>query len=534
MARLYITLYGALVFTIGFFFVSMTWFPDLALRGTVKRYYEQVMLGTYELVEVRLAKSPPSHWEQVIAELEPHFRYGLGLYNLDQIELSDSQKSSVQAGELVYLEEGEQTRFFKRVFDSDHYLMMVLGPNPEQEERDQVEGIVYLIESRFLAHAPSQWSVLLQQMDRAFDMPLAILALDDPSLPQQRLSDIEKGLTVILGLEEMSETYYKRLGDSDQVFRAGPFPAPPLWRYFNTILYLLLALLVALAVYIWVRPVWRDLTRIDRGVRAFGNGDLDTRLLVRRRSALKPLADAFNTMADRLQRLIQSHRELTGAVSHELRTPIARLRFRVDMLEEPLREGDRERHISAMRKDIQELEELVSESLSYSRLDRERPDLVLERVNLNAWLNELLIDLEASLPMQRVVCECSADMADTVVELDSRLMGRAVKNLLRNAHRHATSKVVLSGACHEAEARIIVDDDGTGIPQRQRERIFEPFARLDSARDRESGGIGLGLAIVNQIARWHGGRVWVETSSLGGACFIIAWPKLLCDYKIQE
>jgi signal transduction histidine kinase len=525
MARLYITLYGVLFITISLFFVSLTWIPDLVLHDTVKRYYEQAMLGAYELVELRLAEHPPSRWEQEIAKLEANFRYGLELYALDNIDLSEKQQRGVQGGELVFLEEGEQTRFFKRVFDSDQYLMMVLGPNPEQEERDQVEGIVYLIESRFLQHDTSQWPTVLQQMDSAFDIPLAMLALDDPSLPQQRLGDIKAGKTVILGLEEMSETYYKRLGDSDQVFRAGPFPTPPLIRYFNPILYLILALLVALAVYFWVRPVWRDLTRIDRGVREFGTGDLDTRLLVRRRSALKPLADAFNTMADRLQRLIHSHRELTGAVSHELRTPIARLRFRVDMLEEPQHEGDRERHITAMRKDIQELEELVSESLSYSRLDRERPELVLEAFNLKEWLNELLIDLEESLPMQQVVCEPSADRVDRIVNLDSRLMGRAVKNLLRNAHRHATAKIVLRGDHSGGEVSIIVEDDGSGVPEQERERIFEPFARLDSARDRESGGVGLGLAIVNQIARWHGGRVWVEDSDLGGARFIIAWPE---------
>jgi signal transduction histidine kinase len=525
MARLYITLYGVLFITISLFITSLAWFPDFVLQGTVQRYYERAMLGAYELVELRLVQHPESHWEQVITELEPHFRYGLGLHTLDQVDLPEKLKSNVQAGELVFLEEGDQARFFKRVFDSDRYLTMVLGPSREQAERDNVGGIVYLVESRFLTSDPSQWPSVLAQMDSAFDIPLALLTLDDPSLPQDRLVDIKAGEVVILGLEEMNEIYYKRLGDSDRVFRAGPFTLPPLIRYFNPILYFLLALMIALAVYFWVRPVWRDLTRIDRGVRNFGTGDLDTRLLVRRRSALKPLADAFNTMADRMQRLIHSHRELTGAVSHELRTPIARLRFRVDMLEEPLREGDRERHINAIRKDIQELEELVSESLSYSRLDRERPDLVLEAVNLNDWLNALLIDLEEELPIQRIICELSPDTVDEVVNLDSRLMGRAVKNLLRNAHRHATSRVLMRGECGDGESRIVVEDDGSGVPEQERQRIFEPFARLDSARDRESGGVGLGLAIVNQIARWHGGRVWVETSSLGGACFIIAWPE---------
>lgn len=524
MARLYITLYGVLFITIGFFFASLNWLPELVLHGTIQRYYERAMLGAYDLVEARFTGKPESGWQQVIRELEPHFRYGLGLYNLEQIDASEKQKSRVQAGKLIFIEVGEQTRFYRRVFDSDRYLMMVLGANPEQEERDQVEGIVYLIESKFLVREPSDWSAVLAELDRVFDMPLALLAIDDPALPQERLNDIEAGKIVILGLEEMNETYYKRLGDSDQVFRAGPFPVPTLIRYFNPILFFTLALLVALAVYVWVRPVWRDLTRIDRGVRNFGSGDMDARLLVRRRSALKTLADTFNAMADRTQRLVHSHRELTGAVSHELRTPIARLRFRLDMLAEPLHEGDRERHIGAMRRDIQELEELVSESLSYSRLDRERPDLVLEPVELNEWLQALLIDLDELQPTQDIVCELTPGSIDATVDLDSRLMGRAVKNLLRNGRRHAASRVVLSGDRRDGEARIVVEDDGSGVPEQERERIFEPFARLDAARDRESGGVGLGLAIVNQIARWHDGRVWIETSSLGGARFVIAWP----------
>jgi signal transduction histidine kinase len=228
-------------------------------------------------------------------------------------------------------------------------------------------------------------------------------------------------------------------------------------------------------------------------------------------------------MADRMQRLIHSHRELTGAVSHELRTPIARLRFRVDMLAEPLNDTDRERHLSAMRKDILELEELVSESLSYSRLDRERPELVLETVRLDDWLRDLLVELEEELLAVKVSLQSDRG-AEREVELDSRLMGRAVKNLLRNAHRHAANRICLSAYCEEGEAGIRVEDDGTGVPEQERERIFAPFARLDAARDRESGGVGLGLAIVSQIARWHGGKVWVEDSDLGGACFVISWP----------
>ncbi|MCU7829786.1 MAG: hypothetical protein KZQ85_12030 [Candidatus Thiodiazotropha sp. (ex Myrtea sp. 'scaly one' KF741663)] len=527
MGRLYITLYGVLFVTCGLFIAGLVWLPDVALRGTVQRYYERALIGAYDLVEARLEEYPQAQWDEVIDKLAPHFHYGLALYgpeDLDGLAIAASEQLRLKQDRLIFQDEGEQTRFFKRVLDADRYLMMVLGPNPEQEEIDQVKGIIYLIESRFLDSDRADWPDVLTELGQIFDMPLALLSLDDAALPTERLADIKAGKAIVLGLENQEETYFKRLGESDQVFRAGPFEVPPILRYFNIFLLVLLALLIALAVYVWVRPVWRDLNQFDRGVRHFGTGDLDTRLLVNKRSALRPLADTFNAMAERMQRLIHSHKELTGAVSHELRTPIARLRFRVDMLEEPLSSSDYQRHITAMRKDIVELEELVNESLSYSRFDRERPDLVLEAVTLDEWLSILLIELNDEMLAVEVQLISSPDSKHKQVTLDSRLMGRAVKNLLRNAHRHASNRIFLSGSCVGGEVFIVVEDDGTGVPEADRERIFEPFARLDAARDRESGGVGLGLAIVNQIVRWHQGNVRVETSPLGGARFVITWP----------
>jgi signal transduction histidine kinase len=523
VARLYLTLYGVLFVTFALFFGGLIWVPDLLLYDTTQRYYERVMFGAYDLVEARLHEVSPSHWDEVIEELEPRFRHGLALRTLDQLDISDNERARLHSGQLIYLNEGVQARFYKRVEASDRYLMIALGVDREQDEREQAQGIIYLVESRFLASDREQWPAILAELSRSFDLPLALLPIDDPALPADRLDDIEAGKLVVIGLDEQAETYIKRVSDSDRVFRAGPFELPPLIRYFNHILLIVFALLVALAVYLWVRPVWRDLKRIDRGVRLFGDGDLGARLEVRKRSALKPLADTFNAMADRMQRLIHSHRELTGAVSHELRTPIARLRFRVDMLAEPLNDADRERHLNATRQDILELEELVSESLSYSRLDRERPELVLEAVRLDHWLHDLLIELEEELLAVEVSLR-SGSGAQREVALDTRMMSRALKNLLRNAHRHATGRIRLSAYCEGGEAGIRVEDDGSGVPEQERERIFAPFARLDAARDRESGGVGLGLAIVSQIARWHEGKVWVEDSELGGACFVISWP----------
>jgi signal transduction histidine kinase len=149
---------------------------------------------------------------------------------------------------------------------------------------------------------------------------------------------------------------------------------------------------------------------------------------------------------------------------------------------------------------------------------------VLESVYLTDWLQALLIETEEDLSGVATHLSITRDERQIQAQLDTRLMGRAVKNILRNARRHAVKQVTLRVSCEAGEARILVEDDGRGVPEQECERIFEPFARLDAARDRESGGVGLGLAIVRQIARWHDGRAWVENSVTGGARFVIAWP----------
>ncbi|MES9832063.1 MAG: ATP-binding protein [Candidatus Thiodiazotropha sp. DIVDIV] len=524
MVRLYLTLYGVLFFTCTLFVLGLVWLPDVALKGTIHDHYERSMFGVFGLVEDRLKAKPDDEWDQVIAALEPNFKNGLALFDFDDLPLEASDLSELKQGEFVFTDKDDQTRFYKRVPDSDRYLMLALGMSNEQQEVEEVEGIVRLIEDLFLQKEQAEWPQILEMLGQRFKMPLSLLPLNDPSLPADRLTDMKAGKVVVLGLQDGRDTYYARVFDSDLVFRAGPYEAPFVLRHFNMLLLVVFALVVAVAVYLWVRPVWRELNRFDQGVSRLGAGDLDTRLTVNKGAALKPLAETFNAMAKRIQKLILSHRELTGAVSHELRTPIARLRFRVDMLAEPLVEEDRDRHIAAMRKDIVELEELVSESLSYSRLDRERPDLVLDTVYLQDWLQALLIEIEDDFPGLKPELISQAKYSQLQVALDSKLMGRAVKNLLRNGRRHAESSLVIKGEYLAGMARIIVEDDGVGVPEQERERIFKPFARLDAARDRESGGVGLGLAIVQQIVRWHDGQVWVERAASGGARFVVAWP----------
>lgn len=167
---------------------------------------------------------------------------------------------------------------------------------------------------------------------------------------------------------------------------------------------------------------------------------------------------------------------------------------------------------------------MVSELLTYARFDRENPNLQFNRQPVIPWLKDLL---GHSLPSPGPsVCQWvyHVDNESCAAWFESKHMGRAVGNLVQNAIRCARHRIHVVFEQHDGQAVIHVDDDGPGIPENDRKRIFEPFTRLDSSRSRVSGGHGLGLAIVQRIAVWHRGSVDVLDSSLGGARFSIRWP----------
>jgi len=251
---------------------------------------------------------------------------------------------------------------------------------------------------------------------------------------------------------------------------------------------------------------------------------LHARALVTKGSSVRELAQHFNQMAERISQLIGSQRELTNAVSHELRTPIARLAFELDMVKHENDESARQLLLTEMRSDLQELEAMVSELLTYARLEYPDLKLVAEPVEVRAWLGSVVGAVALEAEAGDIECDAVAEL-DTMAA-DPKFMARAALNLLRNAIHYARGKVRVTLTKSESEGcyRLLVDDDGPGVPALERERVFEPFTRLDESRNRATGGFGLGLAIVRRIAQWHYGTVEIFDSPLGGCRVVLSWP----------
>ncbi|MDQ0740164.1 ATP-binding protein [Pseudomonas sp. W4I3] len=356
----------------------------------------------------------------------------------------------------------------------------------------------------------------LDQLQPHYGLRLRLVERDSQHLSEREQALLASDQVVV---REDFMKFLAPIDDGPQLLEI-QLPEEPKWLYLWA--YGFLGVSLAIVLYFWVRPHWRDLEHIRLAAQRFGDNDLGSRILLPRRSTVRALAGHFNQMAERIESLIANQRELTNAVSHELRTPIARLSFELDQLKQQADPRESRELIADMYADLGELEEMVSELLTYASLERGATQVTRENIEAHSWLDSVIgsVALEAEAAgVQLSLRTCEVD----IIRIEPRFMARAVINLLRNAIRYADRRVEVSLVKFGSGYELRVNDDGPGIPLEGRGKVFEPFMRLDASRDRRTGGFGLGLALVQRVSQWHGGQVQVLDSEWGGASFRMTW-----------
>ncbi len=277
----------------------------------------------------------------------------------------------------------------------------------------------------------------------------------------------------------------------------------------------LMALAVGVGAYPVVRRLTRRLERLQHGVDALGAGDLTTRVDVTGRDEVAVLAASFNRSAERIESLVAAQKSLLANASHELRSPLARLRMALAMLPEDIEPRLR----VEVDRDIAELDALIDEVLLASRLDATARDAAQADTETADWL-AICAEECARTPATLA----AVDGALPPVRAEDRLLRRLVRNLLENARRHARGQPIDVALVRVGDrVRLEVADRGPGVPEAERERIFEPFYRARGASEAD-GGVGLGLALVRGIARRHGGEVVCLPRDGGGSIFRVELP----------
>jgi signal transduction histidine kinase len=268
-----------------------------------------------------------------------------------------------------------------------------------------------------------------------------------------------------------------------------------------------IALAVAICAYPVVRGLTRRLERLQAGVATLGAGNLTARVRVEGHDEVGRLAETFNRAATHVEQLVGAHRLLLANASHELRTPLSRIKLCVELYQKSPNPDLK----TELTRDIAELDHLIDEILLASRLDT-LPTLQTEPIDLLGLLAEECARYD----------ECVLRGEPVTVLGDQRLLRRLMSNLLNNARRHGKPPINVS--LHQTSGRAIIDvnDTGAGVPESEREHVFTPFYRLAGA----TAGTGLGLSLVRQIGRLHGGDAFIAPTSGQSNCFRVTIPAM--------
>lgn len=380
-----------------------------------------------------------------------------------------------------------------------------------------MQGSLGLLTGELARLPPEHWPARTAEQSRQLNLPLQIGALASQPLASDDQAFLEAGNIVIV---EEDDTFLQRIPGTDQVLIVGPVPYLSYLHELHWVdvgLLLLIGLSLGLPILLWLRPHWRGLQQLEQTARRVGDGDLSSRTGLPANSSLARVGRTFDQMAEQLQAMLASRKQLTDAIAHELRTPLVRLRYRLAMLEPQPGEADRQ----GLERDLGALDALIEEMLTYAKLDRPELPLQCSELDLGNWARAHLPDWQALRPA--IPLELEPPAGSLPWHGDARLLERALENLIGNALRHAASRVSLQLERQQEHYRLVVGDDGPGIDPALAGQIFEPFVRLDQSRDRRTGGAGLGLAIVRSIARHHGGEVQLLPSA-SGARFCLTLP----------
>jgi two-component system sensor histidine kinase RstB len=470
---------------------------------------------------------PLMRWLAEIPEPASYYHWLDSLYDfrrfaLEQSDLPRLVRERLEYGQVVAVPGSDGRRLL--VLDQRGE---VLSLSVRDTYRDVSEAVALIVWWHLDGMNPETRLEAMEQLSARLELWVEPIEDQSQLPPEEVLGRVADGRLALYRKASGQANVVLRLSDGKLVNLQMP---PPFSVWSLPVVFLMVLVsgsVLALALFLAMREVDHSLRSVESVAVRIARGELGARVEAGDSTLVSRLAGSFNSMAEHIQRLVGVQQEMIHAVSHELRTPVARIRFGVQMLEGCEDQDTLQRQLDGIDGDIQELDELIDEILTYARLEQGGPVFSLTETSVTGIVRQVVEEqqrVRQDLVIEALIGEETEYWS--LSDIEPRYIHRAIQNLVGNAGRYAHSHVRV--VCHidEDNCRVDVEDDGPGIPEEDWEKVFTAFARLDDSRTRTSGGYGLGLSIVRRILYWHGGQAFVGRSeALGGAKFSLVWPR---------
>jgi two-component system OmpR family sensor kinase len=405
-------------------------------------------------------------------------------------------------------------------------LLQAYGARDVSDDR-VLAAALSAVESQLQSSPASEWKSLVEGISTKTGASYELFAATDIA-GRKTLTEFKQGRITYMQAAGGETWALKQLND-DYVL-AFKSQAPETQREpLEWMVTMLFYAAMALVLMIWIWPLTRDLRTLEHAAARFGNRNWAFNARIKPRSQIYALAETFRKMALRIDGLIASHKDMSNAVSHEIKTPLSRMQFEIELAQKSRSVSEVKASLDNIKADIAAINDLVSATLKYAILERADLSLNIGTHNLTTLLPAIAEYVRDDIrPDILIRTEFRGDTDN--VTCDLHLIETVVKNLLYNAARHAKREVHLAFAVHDGVNQLLVDDDGPGIPEKDRQRVFDSFVQLESIQPNKTG-FGLGLAIVKRAIEWHDGEVAISNSPSGGARISAVWPIRSADGK---
>ena len=493
-----------------------------------EQHAEFIFSGTFELIQEGIRRQEGDRKQQWLNAVSKLIGSPIILESGESAGLSERQLSSLSQDKLLVESEEQNVKVYSYISKTE-----VLHGEFNKVAEAHIRIAAYLLLNEIGRLESSKKENHISRLKEFFQFPIHLVKANDLNLDRQQYRRLLRG-DVVVTLETNAQGYesvyafapverdlFLKLGEIP-VFNATPIPV-------LLALLLLSVIITAGSAYFLVLRLERRLEKVDKVVAEFGHGNMQGRVEEFGHDSIGRLATTVNGMADRIVNLIQRQREMTQAVSHELRTPIARLKFRLSMLLDDSSSADRATRVAGMNRDIDELNNLVDEILTYQKLDYTGTELNYQNIDLFSLLQEIVEELDEVYPDIEFLINDNGSPLSAYA--DRHLLHRLLKNLIDNAGKYGTSRAQVSFLLEKEptskhyQIRFEIEDDGSGIKPEYARKVFAPFSRLEVSRSKKTGGYGLGLAIAQRIIQLHKGSISVNQGNhLGGAKFVVILP----------